>query len=328
MNIRAFFQSENILFPAVVLLLAGALQAADIAPVVTINVIATDHSGKPVTDLKSDELRVTDDSSVGQITSLRPNESNHPEPLIIFLDLLDLGEEERGAIAQRLRDGLASVPATDPVSIYVQASDGSVHPVVPVTETDQPPAGDVSKGEQVAPLLKQALNKYSDPRHVNFRYETEHIQANLDGLFTLARQISVIPGRKQILWITYGIPSQLRVQGNWIDLAPDLRNQAARLNSANIALYTVDPGLALASLKRDGSEILSAATGGRIFATSDLKMAIKQARADGLSSYVLAYQAPASAIKNKEPYHTLKLTCNRKGVKLVAQQVYLPAEGK
>jgi VWFA-related protein len=321
----AFLQSRNILLPAAVLLLSGAVWAADTLPVVTLNVIATDHSGKPVTDLKPDELRVVDDSAVGQITALQPNQGNRPEPLIIFLDLLDLGQEERGAITQRLKDALASVPATDPVYIYVQASDGSVHPVVPVNETDLPPAADMSKGEQVAPLLKQALNKYSDPRHVNFRYETEHIQANLDGLFALARQISVIPGRKQILWITYGIPSQLRTQGSWIDLAPQLRNEAARLNSADIALYTVDPGLALASLRRDGSEILSAATGGRIFATSDLKMAISQARSDGLSNYVLAYQAPASAGKSKEPYHTLKLTCDRKGVKLVAQQVYLPA---
>jgi hypothetical protein len=96
----------------------------------------------------------------------------------------------------------------------------------------------------------------------------------------------------------------------------------AEFNGANVSIYTLDPGLRLGSVTHEGLEILAATTGGRAFNSSDLRMAIAQARADAASGYVLEYGPPL--VDNWEgKFHRVRVTCDRRGVRLLAEQCYL-----
>ena len=105
------------------------------------------------------------------------------------------------------------------------------------------------------------------------------------------------------------------------------RQLAAEFNRVNIVIYTLDPGLNLATLDRNGLDILSTATGGRTFASSDLNMAVIQAQTDARSGYILEYDPPLP--ENWEgKFHKVQVSCGRKGLHLRNQQFYLAEASK
>jgi hypothetical protein len=152
--------------------------------------------------------------------------------------------------------------------------------------------------------------------------QVERFKAIYSALDSMSQELARFPGPKQMLWITYGIPSSMKMTEGWMDLKPRLLQLAAQFVRGGIAVYTLDPGLLLGTLNRDGLEVLSAATGGRAFSSSDLKMALNQMGTDASASYLLDY-APPPAPKREGALHTVRLTSARKGVRVFSQQAYL-----
>ena len=292
---------------------------------VILNVIATDRAGHPVTDLQPGDLRVLDDGQQQPIASLRLNPS-HPTPMLVILfDLLDLNFQQSGFEAEQLRKSFAGMTTSAPLYLYVLVANGSLYPVHALPGANAPPtADDAAWIQHASPLLNQALRKVNQARAVEFiAHPEQRFRVTYSALDSMQQEMSRFPGRKQLLWITDGIPSSVRLLGQgWVDLAPRLRQLAAQFNRGGIAIYTLDPSLALATLSRDGLEVLTAATGGRTLVSSDLGMALRQARMDASSSYFLEY-GPPLAQNSEGKYHTVRVRCNRKGVRLVSQEAYL-----
>jgi VWFA-related protein len=254
-------------------------------------VIATDHAGHPVTDLQPEDLRVLDDGAQQRITSLRLNPSDPAQVLVILFDLLDLSFQQAGYEAEQLRKTFAGLTTSDTLYLYVLVANGNPYPVhaLPGANASPPTAEDAHWIEQAGPLLDQALKKVSQARSIEFIAQPEErFRATFSALESLEQSMARIGGRKQLLWITDGIPSSVRLTGEGpVNLASSLRKLGAQFSGANIAIYTLDPSLALGTLSRDGLEILSQATGGRTFISSDLKKALQQARMDTSASYLL-----------------------------------------
>jgi len=131
-----------------------------------------------------------------------------------------------------------------------------------------------------------------------------------------------LPGPKELLWVTYGIPSSIHLTTGWFDCGPYLRQLGARFVESEIAIYTADPGVNAQQgmLNRDSLDILTGATGGRAFSTIDLNEVITQAVADARTSYSLEYEPPAKNWDGK--YHKLRVTCARKGIHLQTESGY------
>jgi VWFA-related protein len=231
---------------------------------VELKVVATDHAGHPVTDLQASDLKIIDDGAPQSITSLRLDQSKTAPTVAVLLDLMDLSFQQRNAAANQLRDALGGAEASAPFHLYLLVSNGGLYPV-----------------QGIGRQLDQALRKVNGVRPLDISADrVERFKTIYSALDSMTQELARFPGPKQLLWITYGIPSSMKMVEGWVDLKPRLLQLAAQFDRGDIAVYTLDPGLILGTLNRDGLEVLSAATGGRAFSSSDLKMALKQMGTD------------------------------------------------
>jgi VWFA-related protein len=199
-----------------------------------------------------------------------------------------------------------------------------------------------------------------------FSNETNSFQTDmrnrmtLEALDQIAGYLSTIPGRKNLIWFTAGMPLQMFPQGGVNDLATmtdytkDLRKTTDLLTAAQIAVYPVDAqglhgnmqgsatsggsGFAngnggakmaasnLAFLEKTGAEQLSMtavaeATGGvAYFNTNGLKEAISKAIANGANYYMVTYVPPVP--KYDGAFHKITVKVDRPGARLAYRTGY------
>jgi VWFA-related protein len=169
----------------------------------------------------------------------------------------------------------------------------------------------------------------------------------LNGLNQATAFVSSIPGRKNLLWFTPGIP--------WLtyyapfsgidclsDFTPQLQQIYGRLTAARVALYPIDPrglynepafsagtpgspGMIVPGystrIDTESLEAFAKATGGKAYSNrNDLDVAMHDAIATGGDYYALSYVPPLSKYDGK--YHTIKVTVDRPGLQLQYRQGY------
>ena len=173
-------------------------------------------------------------------------------------------------------------------------------------------------------MLDRALEKAPLTGPAALKNGVVRTKATYRALDDLCSAIKSIPGKKRVLWITYGIPSQLQTTSGFQNLKQYLLELGSRFNRADAVIYSLDPGINIAGglMNRDGLEILSASTGGIAFVTSDLSKAVAQARNDNLFGYLVEYM-PLTR-DSPDHYHTVRMRSLRKGIRLRTQQIYLP----
>lgn len=300
-------------------------QVVTTAKPVVLTVIATDRAGHPVADLQPNDIRVFDEGAQQEIKSFQ--HSVKAPATVILLDLMNLSYEQRTFAVQRLRESLDRMHSSGPLYVYLLATNGKVYPVHSLApdNANRPEVDDSSWNQDPGSLLEQALKRVNQVHSAVLRsHPSERFKATYFALSSMEQELSRSSGRKQLLWITYGIPGQLRFAGQgWVDLTPTLRQLAALFNEAGTSIYTLDPSLRLATLNRDGLYVLSGATGGRTFGSSDLAMALAQMHTDASSTYLLDY-GPPQVHQGKSKYRSVRITCDRKDVRLDNQQVYVP----
>ena len=155
--------------------------------------------------------------------------------------------------------------------------------------------------------------------------------------------LSRVPGRKNLVWITDGVPIELGPYrsdtGDFVDFTPELRMVSEQLDQANVAIYparqvmfgapdqigaisgvgqTGGAGLGMAS--EETLDNFARMTGGRMDRGKDIGATVTQAMKDVQSSYLLAYYPAAQNWDNK--FHKLRITCKRKGVHLQTKTGY------
>jgi hypothetical protein len=239
---------------------------------IRLNVVAVDSAGKPVPDLTASQIAVSDNGSPQQVVSLRLNQSDTPGPLVILFDLMNSGQDSRGAVWNAMKSSLDRLPSAGPVYLYLLVEDGSLYPVHAVPGA--PAAGvdaDASWAKDIRPLLDAAMQKVTEARPLEFRATSptsaqERFKATYRSLDDMRARMANLRGPKELLWVTYGILSTIRlVDRTWFDGVPLLRQIGARFVQSEITAYTADPGIGVQAglLNRDSLDILTGATGGR-----------------------------------------------------------------
>jgi VWFA-related protein len=330
---------------------------------VRLNVVAVDSHGDPVDDLAKTDLQVFDNGKPEEIVSFRHDDSrvhraaalapgefsnrtgnNIRHATVILFDLLNEHMGARGNSWNELIHYLQPLEASEGLYLYLLTLEGRLYPVhgLPNPEAkDTPDPGGAPWTQQAKPLLDQAMKNV-------FRTRPIEIEADIDlrerltyaALASLAARMEGIPGRKNIVWITHGIPVVLgpetTVSGEPVDYTPYLRSLSARLDRANVSIYPVQqvpPGMAMPGdpearhsglSSEDTLQQFARYTGGRSQnAAIDIRAAIKAAMNDVRTSYQIAFAPAPQSIDGK--FHKLRVTCARKGVRIQAKEGYYAA---
>ena len=320
---------------------------------VDLNVVAVDDHGQPVADLTRDELRVSDsgkaqtiayfhhrDASARLLPALGPNEvsnrgkKNIPRATVILFDLLNQDFATRGTSANQLIHDLESLETADYLYLYLLTLDGRLYPVrgLPTEQAEADGPGGEPWTRHVKPMLNEALRATAQVRRPDIDIAVRE-PITYTALERMADELSIVPGRKNLVWVTDGVPIELGPYrsdiGDFVDFTTLLRRMSEAFERTGTAIYpvrqvmlgspdNVNGGSGLGSI--DTLSQFAQMTGGRPDAGKDIGAAVRQAINDARTSYQIGYYPPPKNWDDK--FHKLRVTCTRKGVRIQVKNGY------
>ena len=89
-------------------------------------------------------------------------------------------------------------------------------------------------------MLEQTVGAVATVRPAIERDVSLRVQQTYGALEGLATRMALLPGRKNILWITFGVPCGLPMENGLIwDCRPSLSKVAVKLDQANVTVSPV-----------------------------------------------------------------------------------------
>jgi VWFA-related protein len=316
---------------------ASALLAQAPSGLVRLNVAAVDASGAAVDDLKIGDLQITDQGKAQKIVFFRQNAitpaaalaphefSNRtgaaPHSIVILFDLLNQNQTDRLDAWHKVGRSLQQLESGESLYLYLLALEGNL---IPIHEIGSKAGDDKTWTQQVEKTLDKAMKAASHARPVQMNDQELVVKKTYVALETLANQLVAFPGRRDIVWITSATPNVWNTKnpcsGDWVDCALYVPHLSVTLGAANVAVdpltYTSSPS---ADLNRD-LEMISGLTGGWPYFSEDIRTVLTQVARDGAHSYSVFYDPSADNWDSK--FHKLRVTSERKGLKLHVKQRY------
>jgi VWFA-related protein len=319
------------------LAMAASIASAQSAAQVRLTVTALDSTGAPIEDLKPGDLQVADQGKAEQILFMRrttpaastaplaPHEfSNRPGPAphstAILFDLLNENTTERLDVWHKLGKSLQQLDSGESVYLYLLTLEGTIQPIHEVGGKD---GDDKTWTQNIEKVLDKAMKAASHARPVQMNDQEAVVKSTYVGLEKIANQMALLPGPRDIIWITSGTPNVWNTKnpcsGDWIDCALYVPHLAVTLAGANVAVdplsFTSSPS---PDLNRD-LELVSNLTGGMPYYGQDIRAVLKDvARADA-ASYSIVYEPSADNWDSK--FHKVRITAG-KGLKFRARLRY------
>jgi VWFA-related protein len=276
---------------------------------ITLNVVAFDSHDQIVGDLTSQDFQVSDQGQPQRIVSFHRNaESQVTPPVVILFDLLNDNLSNRGYGTKEIIQALEPLALSDSLYLYLLTGQGVLKPVrgLPNPQEDNP-AEKTPWTEHIKPLLEAAIdNVYGLGVNVG----------PFPAIETLGAALKPFPGRKNLIWMTSGVPlsSAPRRGGFSFSLVNRI---ATTLDHDGVTLSSVHQGHNVENGDLATLEQFADLTGGKVYA-DDLEKAVKEVMAASRSGYVIEYDGPRLDGK----YHKIRVTCSRKGVHLEVKQGY------
>ena len=308
------------------------------AGLIRLSIVALDDAGNPVQDLKSSDFQVSDQGKPQQIVFFRANPSAAPAPqlasgessnragspphsTVILFDLLNVTQSDRNDIWHKLGRSLQQLESGDALYFYLLTLEGNLEPIHPLASK----AGDDHTWTHtVEQTLDKAMKAASHARPAQMNDQELVVKKTYVALEALANQLTAIPGRRDIVWITSGVPQawdkRVQCNGDWVDCALYVPHLAVTLALDNVAVspvtYTSNPN---PNVTRD-LEQMGLLTGGATHIAEDIQSVLKQIAADAASSYSIVYALSPEDLDSK--FHRIRIVAGRKGIKLRAKQRY------
>jgi VWFA-related protein len=336
------FAAGVLMFLSIVLNLSIAVRGQTATPatrLVQLNVVAVDAHGSPITDLKSDDFQVSDSGKPQHIVffhhelpntrtvALGPREYSNrssasvaPATAILF-DLLNSNLADRGLSTREIVRGLQHVEVADHVYLYLLTKDGKLLPVrgVPPASELGVPAG--AWTQQISGALETALKTATQVKAQDLRITSGYIMATYSALGAVAAQMTILPGPKNIVWITQGVPISVRGEDHaYVEFTPKIRQFSAELCRANIIVNPVKTVVGEQLLERQTLELFADLTGGRAYLSNEVETAITQVTQNARATYRIGYYLAPQDWDGK--FHKVKVTSTRNDAHIQAVQGY------
>jgi len=341
---------------------------------IRLNVVATDSHNQPITDLNQDDFEISENGKPRKIAYFHKNESKPenagpplaahefsnragvalPRVTLILFDFLEPRLGEQGRAREQIIKALQPLESGDDVYLYILTREG-LFPVRGLPEGEvTPSAGGASWTSHIQEMLTEAMRRVTwTPPPMDLGYR---IQDTYNVLAGLAWRLESIPGRKNIVWITHGVPISIAPRRTADRTGVDLSMLMARLGTildrAEVAVYPVDLGApidrsAVSSAQDSGNaratsrggargpannddsaglagtgtaEEIADLTGGRAYLNANAGGAITQAIEDARFSYSIGYYESGQEADGK--FHKLRVNCSRHGVHIQAKKGY------
>ena len=329
---------------------AGQLKPAAAVPPdsanrrMTLDVVVTDKSGKPIAGLEQQDFTLFDNELPQKIVSFRAVESgaapaDPPVQAVLLVDEVNTSFSKVASAREEIKAFLRKLngPLPFPVSIAYFADSGLA--------MGDPPTRDANALAASIDQHKAALRAINNAQ--GFYGALERQQLSIWGLGQLAQNLVTVPGRKLVIWVSPGWPL---LTGPRVNLAGKNRqwvfdsivNLSARLREARISLYQIDPlGLADSSgmqnryagyLKGAKSvrqaenanvalQVFAVQSGGLVLnSNNDVAGEIATCIADATAYYVISFDAAAGARPNE--YHAIEIKLAKPGLKVRTRSGY------
>jgi len=279
--------------------------------------VALDRQGQSIDDLKSGEFELLDNGHAQPIASLARLEKASPSPIVFFYDLLNTGIYARATVQQQIVQALQNLPPNVPSYLYLLNGDAQLVPIHGVNAAETP-----KWPNEAGALLDGALRNTSVVRPNNLSPVGARVNATYAALIRVANEIANLDGRKNLVWITHGVPTYgVSTDDTPVEYLPILQKVAAGLAHEELVIYPVQQTAgALPGATDTSPEMLrtvAAITGGRVFLTETIDKAAAEVLRDAASSYVLTFAA-----KPDGKFHSLRINCKRPGVRIQARSGY------
>jgi VWFA-related protein len=317
---------------------AGAATSAspnNLDRVVTLDVVATDKSGKPVAGLQQQDFRVSDDGRLQTLLSFRAVETASPAAPVTVILLIDAVNASFQAVGS----------AREEVAKFLRRDDGKLAQPVSVAfftdagaKTLNTPTRD---GNAVAALLdKNEGSLRSITRAQGFYGATERLSLSLQTLGLLTDEEARVPGKKILIWISPGWPM---LSGPGVEVSAVDQERFFKLivgfsnglRQTDITLYNVDPlgnadagglrtfyykdfikGVKAAKNAETGNlalPVIAYQSGGRVLNSSnDIASEIASCVADASAYYELSFDSPPP--DGPIQYHALEVKIDKPGL--------------
>lgn len=357
------FGSGLLVLPLICVQGGQALQPE--TPIRNLSLVALDSRGQPVNDLTMDEITINEGGKTRKVAFMRhierrlapgaklsPNEYSNragrviPHATVILLDMMNQSFSTRNIAANQLTKFLQSAENTEYLYVYFLTIEGRLYTVrgLPGIDGPAPPAtteDGAPWNKSIKPIMDDAMRTVMHVRPIDMDVAVR-VQLTYAALEALGRGMSAVPGRKNVVWITDGVPIALGPvrsdTGDLVDFTPWLRQLSLALDRAEIAIYPVPqifigssdgppdaPGVprggsGTGALSQETLNDFANMTGGRANGGKDIGAAISQAMNDARTSYQIGYYEPDENEDSK--FHKLRVTCTRKGVRIQAKTGY------
>jgi len=311
------------------ILIAGAAFAQEPARLVRLEVVALDAGGRLAAGLTAGDFQIADQNKQQHVALFRAPEAapppaaheytNRPAPgthaTAILFDFLEQSRAERLDAAKKLAASIRKLDAAERISLSLLAPDGTLVPLG--APSDAKWRADIDK------VLADAVKKHNRDRPAGMGPE-DVVKKTYVALETVGKELAAsTPGRREIVWVTSSAPyvmnPQIQCKADWWDCALYVPHLSVTLGSLGVA---VDP-YTYVSLGVDASrtmEEMAGLTGGQAYLSQDLSDVIQGFGARAAGAYSIGYIPPAENWDNK--FHRLKVTCEKKGVKIETRQHY------
>jgi len=289
----------------------------------------------------------------GTFTNRTQYAPHSPRNLIaIVLDLINTTVQQQAELQTHLLHNLRQLPPDAHVGLYVVSEQAfAVHDFTKDVDslrarlekgstTVQTALANSSRDIQA--MLKtasaehgEALKGMAEARaraegDLNMQITNMRRRRTLQSLEAVGHHLAGVPGRKSIVWVTYGFPLTT-YDGTYTD---EVRAMSQQLATANVAIYPVDAGgVGGTSLGGGGgrqqwriqgtNELMASITGGRVSRNNnDLTAGMQSAVDDLRGAYSLGFYG---ADRPDDRWHTLTVKTSRPDVTLRHRDGYLSA---
>jgi len=316
--------------------LAARLWAQTTAPppLVHLYPVALDPKSQPVIDLSAADFKITDRGKPQTVLLFRPPDlkapgelgpreyTNHPGGLMphsvaILLDLMNQSKPNWADAWHSLANCGPLIEPERQVYFYVLNLHGEL---VPIHAIGSQAGGDDWRGTFGNDLDKVMNANLARPSGIDREEATKRAYHQLE---SLSNQLASLPGRRGIVWITNGVPSitnALPCSGDWVDCGLYVAHMAVMLEHDGVAVNPdFQSGVPQPTTSYD-LEQMALLTGGRSYYLQDIRAVLKAVAENGSDMYEIAYAPPAGSWDNK--FHKVRVTCERKGVKLQLRERY------